>query len=141
MLSWTPASKPDTWLIGMASSACPHGCLLSSTWSTLPLAGSTRSPSEPAYIAVSRADMIGPAFLDLGCPRLGLRDQRDGFHLPDLRDCLAVRDLAVRSAPPFAGRQQLDGCLVAGDELGQGLLGRAQVLELRLGAGQPDRLG
>ena len=33
-------------------------------------------PVESAHIAVSRADMVGPAFLDLGCPGLGLRTSR-----------------------------------------------------------------
>jgi hypothetical protein len=51
-------------------------------------------------VAVGRVHAVAAALLDLG-----FRDQRDGFHLPDLPDRLAVRDRVIRRAPALSGGQ------------------------------------
>jgi hypothetical protein len=66
------------------------------------------------------------------------RDDVDGLLFRDPRDRAAVQGRLVRAAP--VGRKQLHRAGGAGHELGQGLLGGRQVLELRLGAAEPDQL-
>jgi uncharacterized protein len=56
----------------------------------LPAVRVDAQPVELPDVTVGRVNVITPGLLGLG-----FRDQRDGFHLPDLRDRPAVRDRAA----------------------------------------------
>jgi hypothetical protein len=98
------------------------------------------------HLAAGRVDAEGADLPDIAVGgvhvpaaallHLARRDDVDGFLLRDPGELVALRDQVARAAP--AGRQQLNGDLVAERELSQGLLRGLKVPELRLGAAQPD---
>ena len=82
-------------------------------------------------VAVGGVNVVAAVLL-----HLARRDDVAGLLFVDSRDRAALRGgSAARAAP--AGGKQLNRVGIAGHELGNGLLGGVEVLELRLGAAEP----